>query len=1002
MNCFEQVIEQVALLDLMQHYLTAEKLRKTGNEYSWNPCPFCGHNDCFKVNPSKNLYHCFSCGQSGNAISFVQQQLKLAPLDAAKEIARVCALKIDFNSNGKYRPDAQESKKAEIFQAAADFYRHTLLGDAKALKILLDTRKYGREFIEQFPLIGYTGNQWGLLYHYLSKSYSESDLLASGLIVSREGKTGDFFGPQYFVFFHVAGKEVCDFTLKDALKHSRKRGEERTEYRLQAEHRLKPCLFNQDALNGNPVFFCEGQNDVLQILNADPRACPVAEMKNLADEERVKQIRQRLKGKTVYLCFDKDDAGDRFTQKAFEQFWGDCNLQVLDWPRAEAKDIDEWLRRQPDRRGALELLKKSSVEVFDWLLSHTIEEPDDRYSCLMMLKPFTDRFGKVADEMLIQSAIESIRKRFSDPSIAKIIGDTYRKEKFTREASGASSRHLPYFEKDGLYFRRQGKGDIGLSNFVLRISDIVRIDEEIYYRCTLNNDQADSVPDVVFNAGERSNARKFRERCASKGAFYFTGTDGDLAGIWQLEESRQAMQKTFYIKHYGEIPQEGMWLFDNCAIKDGVIHEKNEDGFIRIGPRNYRSYDVLVYSGAVPRLDLKTEYTQEFAQRIADAFHVIMDSKSDGRRETYRGYMFFGALPAIIYSREIFARFGFFPFLFSYGQPNTGKTQVTSRLLECFGFITSPESWPGATEPGTYQFLQALSSMPCWYDEFLNDKTFEKLFGTIKNVYNRSGSGKGGLEKRTIREINGCLWLSGEDTPNNEAVLSRSVIFRFDPINDYKTEAYTWLTDQKKNLSVLARQLILSKSPENAAKFIKQIENIAEIIKEYSGKIETRVAINHAIFAAGLIMLNIETPEDYYQYVIRHSQAGSFQKLTESPVYQFFSELSYLFNRSTLLHRSVRYEPYTNELSVHFPSAIKIIQREMRSRGENLKIKADSIRDYLKDLEACVDVNKRVHFGGNYFQRCLVFELDRLPETIKDVAEFYASKEEDSTVNAGY
>jgi len=22
--------------------------------------------------------------------------------------------------------------------------------------------------------------------------------------------------------------------------------------------------------------------------------------------------------------------------------------------------------------------------------------------------------------------------------------------------------------------------------------------------------------------------------------------------------------------------------------------------------------------------------------------------------------------------------------------------------------------------------------MPCWYDEFLNDKTFEKLFGTIK------------------------------------------------------------------------------------------------------------------------------------------------------------------------------------------------------------------------------------------------------------------------------
>lgn len=47
--------------------------KQKGRDY-WLSCPF--HEDktpSLKINPDRQLFHCFSCGQSGDAISFVQK-----------------------------------------------------------------------------------------------------------------------------------------------------------------------------------------------------------------------------------------------------------------------------------------------------------------------------------------------------------------------------------------------------------------------------------------------------------------------------------------------------------------------------------------------------------------------------------------------------------------------------------------------------------------------------------------------------------------------------------------------------------------------------------------------------------------------------------------------------------------------------------------------------------------------------------------------------------------
>ncbi len=1008
-DVFERIKTEVPILDVIQHYYSANQIKKSGHgKYFINPCPFCGGNksggkggnNSFSVDAEKNLFNCFSCGVKGSAIDFVMRMKSLAnPLDAAKEIDRVCSLNIDFSSNRKTNgvppkpADPTIETRKKVFNSAATWYHKKLLKDEKALAVLKKRRKFDADFLKDRP-VGYSGNRRGELLNHLRSQFKDDELLQSGLIAKsdKDGSLYEYYPPQYVIYFHIIDKQVCDFSAKHLLKHEFKKDDKRkAELYLKGEYRIgKFALYNQNDIAGEDVIFVEGQNDVEQIKRIDLRQNVVAD-KNMSDED---YYRRKLKrAKMVYLWYDPDKAGETYVRRWFDKFWGDFPIKVIDLGSSSG-DPDEYLRSVNDPAEKLKEAKKNSVELFSFLVQR-IEESDDNYTNIINLKPFTEKFSRIKDTSLVQLSIDTIKKKFKDSAVAKNVERTYKDTLQSQAASGASKKYLPYGEEEGIYLRYQGKeSKVGLSNFVMRICDIILMDEVIFYRCKLINDQGEEAEDVIFNAAERSNCRRFKERCASKGAYYFTGRESDLAGIWQYEESRQHLLRTFYIQHYGWIESEKMWLFDNCAFKDGKFYEKDEEGFIRIGKRNYKSFDVLVYSGATPKLDLTSKFSKEFAQKVADSFNIVMDTKPNGKIDSYQGYLFFGFLPATLYSLEIYQKFGFFPFLFSYGPSGTGKTQVTSRLFECFGFLASPESWPGSTEPGMYQFMQQLSSLPCWRDEFKNDKTYEKLSGVLKNIYNRTGSGKGGLDNRTILQVNGTLWLSGEDNPTDEANLRRSVIFRFDPINEHKHVGYTWLTENRRNLSILTREIIVRKTPERVEEYLKLADEIARYIMDNSEEsVDFGTAMNHAIPAAGAYIMGIDLPGDFITYVMYHAQKGYAHRLTESPIYQFFSELSFIYNRYDVLNRSVKYDSAQNTLAIHFPSAIKIIQKELRSRNEHLKIKADSVKDYLKDLDACISINKRVYMQKGFHPQCLVFDLSKLPDNIRDIAEF-GEKEE--------
>ena len=91
-------------------------------------CPF--HNEktpSFHVNVSKGFYHCFGCGESGDAIKFVQKYEGLSFMDAVKKLAAMCGMEIKSREN----PEAGRSKRLYALMADLAAFYHRCLAKTK-------------------------------------------------------------------------------------------------------------------------------------------------------------------------------------------------------------------------------------------------------------------------------------------------------------------------------------------------------------------------------------------------------------------------------------------------------------------------------------------------------------------------------------------------------------------------------------------------------------------------------------------------------------------------------------------------------------------------------------------------------------------------------------------------------------------------------------------------------------------------------------------------------
>ncbi len=205
----QQIQSKIDIIDIVGVFV---KLKKRGANYLGN-CPF--HNEktpSFTVSPTKEIYKCFGCGKSGNAIGFIMDHEKYSYVEALRWLAN------------KYNIEIEETETSPAFKAlqltsdslfiinnfAKDFFVQSLHdteeGENIALSYLKE-RGFRKDIIDRFQ-IGYNPQAKDeFTTKAIEKQYNKDLLLKTGLVVNRDDKlTDNYRGRIIFPIHNQSGK----------------------------------------------------------------------------------------------------------------------------------------------------------------------------------------------------------------------------------------------------------------------------------------------------------------------------------------------------------------------------------------------------------------------------------------------------------------------------------------------------------------------------------------------------------------------------------------------------------------------------------------------------------------------------------------------------------------------------------------------------------------------------------------------------------------------------
>jgi DNA primase len=192
------------------------KLKKRGSYFLGN-CPF--HHEktpSFTVTPSKEIFKCFGCGKSGNAIGFLMDHEKYSYVEALQWLAaRYNVVIEETEASPEQRAFAQASDSLfAINHFARDFFQQQLKQHEEGVDIAmpyLQERGFIPEIIEKFQ-IGFSPDQRDLFAQTaLTGQYNRDWLLKSGLVVQRDGQLFDNYRGRIIFPIHNQSGKVLGF-----------------------------------------------------------------------------------------------------------------------------------------------------------------------------------------------------------------------------------------------------------------------------------------------------------------------------------------------------------------------------------------------------------------------------------------------------------------------------------------------------------------------------------------------------------------------------------------------------------------------------------------------------------------------------------------------------------------------------------------------------------------------------------------------------------------------
>ncbi|MFC3909686.1 DNA primase [Legionella dresdenensis] len=336
----DELLHKTDLVELIDGYVP---LKKRGNSYL-ACCPF--HSEktpSFNVVAKKQFYHCFGCGESGNAISFVMSYLNQSFVDAVETLASRLGMQVPRDSQPE--KTQQTLSLYQLLQRVSQFYQHSLKNNGAAAVDYLKNRGLSGEIAKRYQL-GYSPAGWNTLEQHFKPNKAE--LITTGMLIKNDdGKTYDRYRNRIMFPIHDRHGRIIGFggrAIDSDQKPKYLNSPETVIFQKNRElYGLHQIIQNNKTIDH--ILIVEGYLDVIALAQHGINNA-VAALGTATSTYHIQLLSKHTR--QIIFCFDGDAAGRQAAWRALEnslpQMDGDLDARFVFLP--ENHDPDSLVRAE--------------------------------------------------------------------------------------------------------------------------------------------------------------------------------------------------------------------------------------------------------------------------------------------------------------------------------------------------------------------------------------------------------------------------------------------------------------------------------------------------------------------------------------------------------------------------------------------------------------------------------------------------------------------------------
>jgi DNA primase len=399
------ILTRVDIVDLIDSQLP---LKKAGANYIAR-CPFHSEKSpSFSVNRNKQMFHCFGCGASGNAISFLMDFNHLDFVEAVEDLAAFVGVDVPRETSPVY---AQAVVKKDdlnnlytVMEQVATFYTQQLRTSSEGKKAAdyLKSRGISSAIASDF-MLGYSPVQWKELLN----QFDSNALMDCGLLGSNDnGETyGRFRGRLMFPIRDRRGR-IIGFggrVLDDSLPKYLNSPETTLFSKGKEVYGLYELLIKQ--AKPQRILLVEGYMDVIALAQFGI-SYAVAVLGTAASRTHL-ELLFRFTSELVF-CFDGDSAGQtaawRLMESVFASLKEGKSCRIMTLPPQH--DPDSLIREQGVEAFTEQV--QNATPLSDYFFGHfedtlNLSETEGRAQLVSQAKPYLEKLPEsVFKEMMLK------------------------------------------------------------------------------------------------------------------------------------------------------------------------------------------------------------------------------------------------------------------------------------------------------------------------------------------------------------------------------------------------------------------------------------------------------------------------------------------------------------------------------------------------------------------------------------------------------------------------